>query len=557
MTIKTLVKLHGDNLFFCASLVFFSIVLIRSSWIAEDAFITFRSVLNFIHGYGPVWNVGERVQVFTHPLWFLLLSLSGYLFGHVVYIALFLSIFFSISSLFFLWNRSKRSFFSGAVIILLGTSKAFVEYATSALENSLSIFLLGLIFFILNAKSLKGTKRLGLLLFVSSLLALNREDNLILVIFVLLCNLRRGIFNRFTIMLLIEATSPLWGWLLFSLVYYGTPFPNTYYAKLPDGINHLTFFNQGIQYFLDSATRDPITLITICVGIVVGVFAKSSDAKAFAVGLIAYLLYILWIGGDYMTGRFFMVPMFLSVLLLVRFIEINFLGSVLLAFSSVALCLYTPTPIILNNISNPGVKFLFNKYRVINERALWWKTNGLLSGDSLLGIFEIFENNWKYNRIDCVIPAMAIGRLGVMLGPNIHIVDWLGLGDPLLARLPVERLVVPGHYGRKMPRGYMPSIFSENNVIVDPAVHALYSDVRLASHGDLWSLQRARAIARLFLRQHKESVSGYYKSNENSITVPLLQYGGFEKTIFSAARANQLTEINNERTALCEKAWVY
>ena len=49
-------------------------VALVTSWISDDAQITFRSILNFISGSGITFNYGERVQVFTHPLWFLVLS---------------------------------------------------------------------------------------------------------------------------------------------------------------------------------------------------------------------------------------------------------------------------------------------------------------------------------------------------------------------------------------------------------------------------------------------------------------------------------------------------
>ena len=48
--------------------------VLRLAWLSDDAYITLRSVENFTHGYGAVYNVGERVQSFTHPLWMLLLS---------------------------------------------------------------------------------------------------------------------------------------------------------------------------------------------------------------------------------------------------------------------------------------------------------------------------------------------------------------------------------------------------------------------------------------------------------------------------------------------------
>src|SRR3972149_4054050 len=60
---------------------FYLWLVIETAWISDDAFITFRSMENFLHGYGPVFNIGERVQTFTHPLWFLLQSTAGFIFN--------------------------------------------------------------------------------------------------------------------------------------------------------------------------------------------------------------------------------------------------------------------------------------------------------------------------------------------------------------------------------------------------------------------------------------------------------------------------------------------
>ena len=54
----------------------FSAVFVNTAWLCDDIFITFRAVDNFLAGYGPVWNVGERVQVYTHPLWYALLVIG-------------------------------------------------------------------------------------------------------------------------------------------------------------------------------------------------------------------------------------------------------------------------------------------------------------------------------------------------------------------------------------------------------------------------------------------------------------------------------------------------
>ena len=38
---------------------------VRTAAVTEDAFITFRVIDNALHGYGLVWNAGERVQPYT------------------------------------------------------------------------------------------------------------------------------------------------------------------------------------------------------------------------------------------------------------------------------------------------------------------------------------------------------------------------------------------------------------------------------------------------------------------------------------------------------------
>jgi hypothetical protein len=49
-------------------------VLLLTAWVSDDAFITLRTVDNWRHGYGLTWNIRERVQTYTHPLWMFLLA---------------------------------------------------------------------------------------------------------------------------------------------------------------------------------------------------------------------------------------------------------------------------------------------------------------------------------------------------------------------------------------------------------------------------------------------------------------------------------------------------
>lgn len=45
------------------------------SWTTEDAFIDFRVVQHLLAGHGPVFNLGERVEAYTNPLWVAILAL--------------------------------------------------------------------------------------------------------------------------------------------------------------------------------------------------------------------------------------------------------------------------------------------------------------------------------------------------------------------------------------------------------------------------------------------------------------------------------------------------
>jgi len=56
------------------SITLLSLVMLVNAWLVDDAYITFRTVVNAVNGHGLVWNIGERVQVYTHPLWMFLIT---------------------------------------------------------------------------------------------------------------------------------------------------------------------------------------------------------------------------------------------------------------------------------------------------------------------------------------------------------------------------------------------------------------------------------------------------------------------------------------------------
>src|SRR5277367_925658 len=99
---------EGEDRFAAAHLALLSLflaVIVRTGWMSDDAEITLRCVMNFIHGYGPTFNIDERVQAFTHPLWFLLISAATLSLGNVFAAAFGLSILLSLVTWWLLMTR--------------------------------------------------------------------------------------------------------------------------------------------------------------------------------------------------------------------------------------------------------------------------------------------------------------------------------------------------------------------------------------------------------------------------------------------------------------------
>ena len=76
--------------------------MLITAWIGDDAQITFRQVWNFISGDGITFNYSERVQAFTHPLWFMTLSIIGFLTRELFVTTIFVSIALALSSVIML-----------------------------------------------------------------------------------------------------------------------------------------------------------------------------------------------------------------------------------------------------------------------------------------------------------------------------------------------------------------------------------------------------------------------------------------------------------------------
>lgn len=482
--------------------------LVNTAWISDDAGITLRTVINFLNGFGPRFNVDERVQGYTHPLWFLLISSISYFFGNVFYVTFLTSI---ALSLFALWivifkipTTFVASFLAGVVLIL---SKSYLDFSTSGLESPLSHLLIATIVMLaINLLNKYDLKSLVLFLTFCSLLYLNRADLVLLVgplaIYITVNRLKtirsssgmhkKLVSDLFKVALI--ASVPILIWTTFSVIYYGFPFPNTAYAKLATGIPLADRVQQGQAYFTYFAQTDPMSLIVIFAGILLGFIRRNYLNICISIGILLYLVFILSIGGDFMGGRFFAAPLLMATIQITQ-ISLNFWYTGLLALPILIFGSFNTKQTIFSGVGYSNG--FITSAGVGDERGFYYQQLGLLTG-STSGIFAM--RDWSLNAKEVQVTCGGLGFKSLQAGPGTHFIDTCALTDPLLSRLPTlsfkQRI---GHFVRALPPGYTESVADGKNLIEDKKIHDLYDTISLITRENLFSIDRFKQIVRINL----------------------------------------------------------
>jgi arabinofuranosyltransferase len=242
----------------------------------------------------------ERVQAFTHPLWVFLITPIYAMTGEVYFAVIRISLVLSMVALVLFAYKIARSIGAAILgILALSFSAAFVDFSTSGLENPLTFLILAIFLYIYFTNK-HDLRTLTLLCLIASIGAVNRLDTILLFLpmLVYVFWINRG--GKAIIVALIGFI-PLIAWEVFSLIYYGFPFPNTAYAKLNTGIARPDLWQHGIWYILYSLRTDPITVIMILSGIIMPLITRSRRMAAPAIGIILYIIYVINIGGCFMA----------------------------------------------------------------------------------------------------------------------------------------------------------------------------------------------------------------------------------------------------------------
>jgi len=581
-------------------------LVIRTAWIGDDAYITFRVLENFLHGYGPLFNVGERVQVFTHPLWFLMQAAANAALGwwkdnplgqaQMYFLNLFASIglsFLTLAVLTFRTASSSRSAILGLAMLTL--SKAFLDYSSSGLENPLTHLILVLFVTMLlrggSSSERMGTRQstgaageemaspgrvkdpplrarndmsreeiallrgdcfaragqrpaptgsqrhageetaslpavarndmlaLGLL---AALGSLDRLDTLLLYLPALVFLLWQSPDKRKTLVSLGLGFLPLIVWELFSLFYYGAAFPNTAYAKINTGIPALSLIQQGLYYYLNSLRLDPLTVLAIVAVSLVVLAGRNRLHKTIIAGVLLYLLYTLYIGGDFMSGRYFSAPLLACAAIVSNLnfasLKIHGLSLGLIVLIGIAPIYLIPERRPSFGVGDPGAHRVYDDgHGISDERRVYEGmslAHGLEDGPPPV---HAAHDRWSYDpgeplKVRLVGP---MGLRGYVLGPNVHVIDLNSLADPLMARLPLYetdhwRI---GHFRHIIPEGYLETLETGENVIADRNIARYYDKLALVMRGELWSWARMVEIWNLNTGMYDQLLEGVSAGN--------------------------------------------
>jgi len=502
--------------FFIALFVFF-----KNAWISEDAYILFRSIEQLFAGNGPIWNPHERVQVFTSPLWFWVLSFFRLFSSDIFLITIVASSllwFFTLVILKKLFNNNKTFL---TAILLFSASIGFFDYTSSGLENPLAYFLISLYIFYYNKLFSNKNKKLvdihlnskkhfvKIILFIFGLLICVRHDLMLLLlpsIIYVLWQYQLLYKKRKWILILFVSFLPIIMWTLFALVYYGFPLPNTAYAKLNIDISKITIIKQGLKYFLVSIKFDIITIIVICAALFFSLikFSKKNHFNYIIYGIALNLMYIVYVGGDFMLGRFLSYSYMVSVIVILLKKSTSFtinpqhqyyLWIVIILY----LFIYPGTPL------KTPLDYSYQKIHlgVANERGYYFKDQSLYryilnkGKKKYFPIGNFARNGYKFRKNSSpIIIKYNIGIFGYWAGNKKIIIDILALSDPLLARMPIiKKRWRIGHFMRRIPIGYIESIKKNKELIAGKNINEYYKKIKIITQGKvIFDKERIKTI---------------------------------------------------------------
>ena len=289
-------------------------------FVNDDAYISFRYARNLAEHGQLVFNLGERVEGYTNFLWTVLLA-GGMVLGlsPVVFSRL-LGVMFGVGTLAVVVRLSLRlagerpSRWHVVAPVGLAATGAFACWCTGGLETMFFTFLLTLGFerLLAEMEDRKGFASGGYF----ALAALTRPEGVLLfavaAFYRALSNLvrHRRLQPRqhevLWVVLFLMIFVPYFVW---RLIYYGWPFPNTFYVKSSAG--GTATWQMGLYYLRRFAEDYGLALLVPIVALGWPSRIDRRRRNLFALTTLVWVvfaLYVINVGGDFMGMYRFILP---------------------------------------------------------------------------------------------------------------------------------------------------------------------------------------------------------------------------------------------------------
>lgn len=483
----------GQRIMVLVCAVLFALAVMRVAWYGDDWLITLRTALNAVNGNGLTYNVDERVSAVTHPLWLLVIIAVGSITGSWVYSVMVLSVILSSAAvILLLWRvRTASAFLFLAVVLLF--SNTVIVWSTSGLEGALAALLI----VVLLAGWPHPTAaywRWGIWGSLAGLIALTRLDLMLLVLPMLVAAVLSVRNRPRAIMVLASgAAVPLIAWFGFAWSYYGSALPNTFLAKTNVEIPASELIGQGLFYLRFSLRFDSLVWLPFSAALLAVIITRSRRAGLLLLGVAVYGGYVVWVGGDFMAGRFLAVPVFVALAAIVEASRDSARESVawratFLIGSLVAIVTAFAGSLVFRADTAQTMPL---ERGVADERSFWLfaaHTNvfagypKILTPPAVIGMdptaLEAAADRWaQVGRTPprpTAVHYAGLGYQGMLAGPAVHIIDLCALTDRFLAMQPFVPQPGPvpvgdevlysgpgwriGHFGRPLPEGYVEAV---------------------------------------------------------------------------------------------------
>lgn len=439
----------------------FAAIAYHLRWNSDDAFVSFRAVAHLLAGHGPNYNVGERIEAFTNPLWVYALAGVAWAMGleHLERIAVYGGIALSCGGLALVMlgalrlhephgeNAAESAARAPTVALpvfaaALAGIRPFQEYATSGLETGLAFFVISAGLAQLFGAAEERPRRTALWL---SLLPLVRPDFALYLLalggwLLLRCvradapsseRLRRCVGVAAALVAL-PAT-----YQIFRMGYYALLVPNTALVKEAS----MARWDQGFFYLVNFVEPYHLLLLIAAFGLLASLllvrrrgrhprFASALGACTLASALHA--AYVTRVGGDFMHARLLLTDLWVLTAPLAALPALRSRGRPRLAWIASALAIAWGVTASLHfrvPYEDMGPRF------VNNERAVWRSgadtdfindepVDPTRPPEPTVAGFFLSGN--------AGIRAYAFAKHGIR---DVVVIDYCGLGGPILSHI--------------------------------------------------------------------------------------------------------------------------